>query len=318
MARREIGPSERFVTLGLVVVMGLAYAAGCRKKPTAEPATPTAEEPGAAPEARPTPRVSAVPTPTAPSVTTAEGPIAVPEARPTSRVSAVPTATAPSDTTGSVRGGKKGAKKKSAKKVSAEEGAPTGASPAPSSGIGAELTELRNSLPPGQIAYAPQREMRQGVESSVTARVGRGQVPGLQAGVPAEEGKVEVQPIQVSMKMTARLEYDETEFKVIPKEPSEKVLVDMVEWRWRVTPLKTGLRHLNLRLTGQVKLPDGSQGSMDVPVKEAVISVRVNPSYLVGRFVGQNWQWIIGGPVGLLAIAAWLRSRLGKRNPEGP
>jgi hypothetical protein len=198
----------------------------------------------------------------------------------------------------------------------AAEAAPPAAAPAPPpppAGTDIDLTRLKNSLPLGEIAYAPDRDMTQGVETTVTARVGRGKLPDLKKGFPKEEGKVEVESIPVTMKMTAKLEYDEAEFKVIPREAVEKVLLEMVEWTWRVTPLKTGTRHLNLRLTGQLKLPDGSEGPLDVPVKEATITVRVNAPYLIKEFVAQNWQWIIGGPVGLLVIGTALRGLFGKK-----
>jgi hypothetical protein len=152
--------------------------------------------------------------------------------------------------------------------------------------------------------------MRQGVETTVTARVSRTKT-GITAGLPADEaGSVKVEEVKVGEVMTASLDHDPGDFLVVPLSTATQVVTGpFTQWQWRVTPLRSGERHLNLRLSARLQLPDGSREFKDIPVEEAVIIVHVNPVYLAQQFVASNWQWLIGGPVGLLALLGWLRKR---------
>ena len=97
----------------------------------------------------------------------------------------------------------------------------------------------------------------------------------------------------------------------------QAVVQPYTEWQWRVTPLVSGSYSLDLVVSAQLRLPDKVVASRTFPAKTAKIRVRVAPSYVVVRFISKYWQWLLGSPVVLGAVALLWR-KLQREKQKAP
>lgn len=172
-----------------------------------------------------------------------------------------------------------------------------------------DLRFLWEKLPYGRIAFQPRTRVRQGQEEIYTARLTDQSQLDLLEGLG--EGFT-VEAIKISASMALYLEGSEEEFLIEPLSSPEQALTGSVqEWRWRVTALKSGARRVFLRAVAKIHLP-GEVMTTDLPVREAIIEVEVDPWWSVKRFAGLHWQWLLGSPV-FVGGSGWLIVRL-RRN----
>lgn len=203
---------------------------------------------------------------------------------------------------------------------SPESGAPPPSVDPPQDPLQSKADAVVSALEDGRLAYRPSQQMREGESEEVIIRVQRPSVPGEPAtGLPHQEQFIEV-PVEVSTSMTAQLSGDD--FEIAPEGPQKRILTSThpVEWRWIVTPQRSGTHNLRLRLA--VVLAEGP----DVPLIPEVtfdetITVQVHPLHTTTRLL-KTVQGILATTG--LTVAAFIggvyrltrRKRRGAEDPE--
>jgi hypothetical protein len=166
-------------------------------------------------------------------------------------------------------------------------------------------------LKQGSFAFEPRRVMDQGREERVFVRAARETMemaaPALRKGF--KSGGALIKPIQAGPLMRAVLDYSQEDFSVRRVGEEKKVVeAPYTEWSWEVTPLVGGEKELRVLVYAELMLPNGSREPFEASTGSAVIHVQTRPSYLVGKFISGNWQWLLGSPI-VLGLG-WLGVRL--------
>jgi hypothetical protein len=186
---------------------------------------------------------------------------------------------------------------------------PEPCTPTPSS-IRRQLECAKMDLEPGRLAFEPKREMDQGkaerifvrVSSQATADLGRG----FKDGPPA------IKVIRVGPVMRASLGFDAEDFAVRRLGDETKVVdKPYTEWAWEVTPLKAGDKTLEVSVYAKLTLPNGQAEQFEAFEGSAVVHVHTRPAYVVGKFMREYWQWLLGSPL-VLGLCAWIWARFKK------
>jgi len=178
-----------------------------------------------------------------------------------------------------------------------------------------ELSQAWKELRDGNVAYEPNRCMRQGRPNMIKVRVTRHRNLDLSVGLP---NSFWVDRLKVSGTVTAKLDGRPDEFDISSLNSPQQALVGPYsDWLWLVTPLKSGLRSLNLRIIAKIRLSNGDTETKDVLVKATTVEVRVDRAWATKRFCQNNWKWLLGSPIVLAilgSITAHLRRRAKRRN----
>jgi hypothetical protein len=183
--------------------------------------------------------------------------------------------------------------------------------------LDAEAERIWNRLTIGSIAYNPEERMLQGVPKDVVARIAADpNAEGLTKGFPASP---RIEALKVSGVMQAELKEGETgtfEINKTSDTNEQAILPPYSEWKWIVTPLQTGVHSLHLSVSVIMELPD-KRTRKKVLTKEASIRVIVNPRYVARTFFENNWQWVLGSPI-VLGAVAWVWAHLRRKKKKGP
>jgi len=163
------------------------------------------------------------------------------------------------------------------------------------------------SLRKGALAYSAPSKMRTNQSADVTARIATKDVPtaALQSGLSKPGQTVEVEATSVSAIM--RMNLTSADFDITPLSTEEQPVAgtNPTTWEWQIVPKRSG--SLQLHLAAVVELGNLKK---DFIALDREISVHVDATYEIRRFIATNWQWIIAT---LTAIggAAWkfLRDR---------
>ncbi len=170
--------------------------------------------------------------------------------------------------------------------------------------------ELRNAweeLDEGSIAYEPKRCMRQGQTEEVKVRITQHGNVDLSAKLP---NVFWIEQLKVSGTMAAYLEGQPDEFEIRSLSSTQQALVGSYsEWIWLVTPIKSGLRSLNLLVVAKIRLSNREVETKDVLVKATTIEVEVDRTWATRRFFQDNWEWFLGSPI-VLGLMAWVVAKL--------
>jgi len=179
-----------------------------------------------------------------------------------------------------------------------------------------ELKRAVNQLTPGRIAYNPKLAMKQGIEETVTVRISDDPHAELTHGFATTPI---VERLRISGAMSAYLSGDKDDFEIVALSSDDQpVAGTYTDWFWQVTPLRRGTHKLHLRVTARIWLSNLHIETKDLLVKDTVISVAVRPWFVVRRFFTSYWQWIIGSPIVLGAIAwVWKKISARRRHPIG-
>jgi hypothetical protein len=172
-------------------------------------------------------------------------------------------------------------------------------------------------LKPGRLAFEPRKTMDQGREEKVFVRLSREAASDISKGF--QEAPPMIKAIQVGSVMRAALDYSPEDFKVRRVgEETKTIESPYTEWAWKVTPLLGGDKQLNVLVYAELVLPNGNHELYEAFIGSAVIHVHTRPSYVVGKFVRENWQWLLGSPI-VLGLGGWLGVRLlkSKKRPAG-
>lgn len=169
-------------------------------------------------------------------------------------------------------------------------------------------------LRPGTLAFEPKRAMDQGqaekmsirISPEKSAEIGRG----FKHGLPV------LQEIRVGPLMKATLDSSPDDFTIRRIGEEKKIIkAPYTEWSWEVTPLSAGDKTLVVSVYAELMLPNGDKEPYEAFTGSAVIHVHTHPSYVVGKFLKENWQWLLGSPI-VLGLVAWLWTRLRKEKPR--
>ena len=172
----------------------------------------------------------------------------------------------------------------------------------------AEVDRELQRMPLGRIAYNAPATMVEGEHHDIYLLLSPTQSPEdlqkeLQSRLSGHE-ILETAQIKISERMQASL--SGPDFAIDPNEPQIQPVssTQPTEWRWSVTPKKTGLLELRLDLYALLILNGGSPIPRKIRTFDTTIKVRVAPLQLISGFVVRNWQWLWATV--FVPVAGWL------------
>ena len=120
-------------------------------------------------------------------------------------------------------------------------------------------------------------------------------------------GPVQEAPLKVSEIMTVTLVGDDDAFLVQPIGEAEQVIAGKPygEWKWHVTPLKSGNQKLTLIAVAKILLEGRGEKPFYDKTLERPIIVHVDRWFTVKNFIANNWQWLWAVVVVPLAGLLW-------------
>jgi hypothetical protein len=159
-------------------------------------------------------------------------------------------------------------------------------------------------LRPGTLAFEPKREMDQGQAETVSVRISPNK--SAEIGKGFKHGPPVLQEIRVGPLMKAKLHGASDDFAVsLIGEEKKIITAPYTEWTWEVTPLTAGDKTLMVSVYAELMLPNGDKEPYEAFTGSAAIRVHIKPTYVIGRFVKENWQWLLGSPI-VLGLIGWL------------
>ena len=161
----------------------------------------------------------------------------------------------------------------------------------------------------GKILFNPRKEMKVGVKERVVVRLTQNLTEDLTKGLKGR-GQPQIEEIKVGTFMMAKLTGDNFYIKSLSTEEQVVGEEGFTEWSWHVTPLKSGIQELHLTVTVRVLIPGQDEQKIDWDVMDKRISVKVNPSYTIKRFIESYWQWIAGTIITIVIAAIGIRKKI--------
>lgn len=153
--------------------------------------------------------------------------------------------------------------------------------------------------------------MDQGQAETVSVRISPDK--SAEVGKGFKHGPPVLQEIRVGPLMKATLHGASDDFAVsLIGEEKKIITAPYTEWTWEVTPLTAGDKTLKVSVYAELMLPNGDKEPYEAFTGSAVIRVHTKPTYVIGRFVKENWQWLLGGSP-LAVLAGWLGARVWKK-----
>jgi hypothetical protein len=166
--------------------------------------------------------------------------------------------------------------------------------------------EARKALKPGQIAFNHPTEMKLGETEKVIARISGDLQRDITEGLGAN---LETAKLEVSTFMKATL--TGSDFTIEPSAEQKQMLLKgrIAEWRWDVTPKKSGKKTLELTVYARVKFANQQQEE-DIYLKtlSSTITVDVNIRGQIEEILSNNWQWALENWDKLLGLSAFIRA----------
>jgi hypothetical protein len=186
----------------------------------------------------------------------------------------------------------------------------------------ASLVQQQISLiTPGIIVFNPPSEMVVGTPEQITIRVTRDVAEDIVKKGLQGRGIPKLEQIEVGTFMRARLWGDGFDIRTQSDEGQVVPTGRFAEWVFRVLPLESGTKTLNLFVAIRLKLLNGEE-ILNLPALAREITVHVNPWWSVNQFAANNWQWFVGGlgtifmGVGSYLGKRWFERKYGKSKPE--
>lgn len=187
--------------------------------------------------------------------------------------------------------------------------APT-AIPTPTTPPQESIDEILKKLPPGRVLFNPPKEMKVDKTELVEVRITQNlteefQTEELTKGL---EGRGEPQTQEIKSWACMWVQLTGINFDIKPQN-GEKLIIESnkyTEWRFHVTPSKSGIQTLRLTYYVIIHHQGADRQQKGDEVGDWKVNVKVNP---VG-FLMCNWQFIVGT---LIAIVALIISIIGIR-----
>jgi hypothetical protein len=162
----------------------------------------------------------------------------------------------------------------------------------------------------GQIAFNAPRAMRLHQKERVHVRISKRFIADMLETMPRKESLLK-DTVLVGDIMLIKLLGDD--FKISSFDDEEQGVMDddYTQWEFEVTPLKSGVRDLYLKVGMVYNVPVLGKTKKYLPVYEKQISVEVNVWQQIAGFSVKNWQFIAGTIV--IPLALWLFSQFTQR-----
>jgi hypothetical protein len=181
--------------------------------------------------------------------------------------------------------------------------------------------ELRK-LTDGRIVFNPPITMKQGQPERLEARIssqdlGPKLIEGLKGkGIPQTEN------IKVANVMKVTLFADNDNFAITKLSTDEQIVSgrEYAQWEWTVVPRSFGEHSLHLKATATINLDRFGEKSIDVPVIDKNINVRISPLYIATTMLSNMgfWPYIFGGlSLPVIFGAIWRFVSKKKKRPAG-
>ena len=159
------------------------------------------------------------------------------------------------------------------------------------------IDEALRELPTGNILFNPPKEMEVGDMELVEVRITQNITENLTEGLEGR-GDPLINETKVSTSMIVRL--TGKNFKIDPQNGAEQLIESdkYTEWRFYVTPSKSGIQTLHLTYYVIISIPGYDDKKKEYEVGDWEINVRVTPS----GFLKRNWQFIVGTLLGIVSL----------------
>ena len=153
-----------------------------------------------------------------------------------------------------------------------------------------ELVEMElGLLDPGTISFYSPKDMTVGVSGKVEAAIDKNVSIEMEERLRAR-GAPDTEVAKLKVSIISSLEGDN--FRILPLDSEADIASngDIARWAWEVTPLKSGLRDLTLKVAAVAELPDGAEIRKEYPAQKRMarvdLSFRHIVLYLVDRVSG--------------------------------
>ncbi len=171
-------------------------------------------------------------------------------------------------------------------------------------------------IEPGKILYNPPEQMRVGEAERIEVRITRQLSDEIYKDLQGKgRPRVEDSPITAEMQVELIGEANIFDIRSMSS-PIQSVFGSHTEWYWDVTPLSSGTHLLTLKTTF---IHEGKILKDSDPVVRN-IKVEINPVYSTSRWLGNNWDKVLGA-LGITAAGVFaflyqkLRRRLNQQRP---
>ncbi len=168
---------------------------------------------------------------------------------------------------------------------------PPVATPKPST-HSSHVDDAVNNLEWGNIAFNTPQKIRLEEPKIIELVLSPTQsIEELQSSLESQ-GQIESAEIRISNRMVAHL--SGTGFKIealIEEEEEQLISSEQTQWKWEVTPTKSGSQNLHLTLFAIINV-SGQEGKYRIKTFSETIEVEVSVGQHVSTFVSGNWEWL--------------------------
>lgn len=156
--------------------------------------------------------------------------------------------------------------------------------------IADEAKKLRDS----SILFNPPSEMREQKTEIIEARIAWQDIAAARDQPFQGSGPVQETPLKISEIMTVTLIGDDDAFRIQPIGEAEQVIAGKPygEWKWHVTPLKSGNQKLTLIAEAKILLEGRGEKPFYYKTLDRPIIVHVDHWFTLKNFISNNWQWL--------------------------
>jgi hypothetical protein len=156
-----------------------------------------------------------------------------------------------------------------------------------------EIDRRFAELSPGAVVFTAPEKMRVADTSEVSLRIAAknhaaGILEGLTEGVTATAEQEHITPV-----MEARLDGGAgVEVEALGKDAQSVAGGGFAEWRWNVTPKKSGSQRLTVSIIAHLTYPDGHDVPKTVRTLTRKVQVSANAGDSIKTFLASYWQWL--------------------------
>jgi len=156
-----------------------------------------------------------------------------------------------------------------------------------------EIDRRFAELSPGEVVFTAPEKMRVADTSEVSLRIAAknhaaGILEGLTEGVTATAEQEHITPV-----MEARLDGGAgVEVEALGKDAQSVAGGGFAEWRWNVTPKKSGSQRLTVSIIAHLTYPDGHDVPKTVRTLTRKVEVSANAGDSIKTFLASYWQWL--------------------------
>lgn len=156
-----------------------------------------------------------------------------------------------------------------------------------------EIDRRFKELSPGQVVFTAPEKMRVADTYEVSLRIAaKGQdagiLEGLPEGVTSTIGQEHITPV-----MEARLSGGAgLDVQALGKDEQSVAGGGFAEWRWNVTPKRTGSQRLTVTIIAHLTYPNGRDIPKTLRTLTQMVEVSANVGDSVKTFLASYWQWL--------------------------